>query len=197
MKSWIFLIAMLFSFGALNAQNETLFKHVRVVGGFGAPITEYGIGNDFNTSVGGGGGIVLNSFFIGGYGLASVDFNQLYEEGDVDVLDIGHGGIWLGGTYKPHKLLHIYGSARLGWGAMNIELNDNTPYRDLDKIFVATPEIGVEMNVTGWFRVAGTIGYRAVSGADESFGYKNEDFSGTIGAITLRFGWFGNRRWND
>ena len=199
MKTWIFLIAMIFTFGALNAQTETLFKHVRVVGAFGAPITEYGIGNDFNTSVGGGGGIVLNSFFIGGYGLASVDFNQLYEEGDVDVLDIGHGGLWLGGTFKPHKLLHIYGSTRIGWGAMNIEVSEGSSnsYRDLDKVFVITPEIGIEMNVTGWFRVAGTIGYRAVSGTDEINGYKDEDFSGTIGAITLRFGWFGHKRWND
>lgn len=194
MKSWIILTAMLLTFGMVNAQNETLFKHVRVVGAFGAPITEYSINNDFNTSVGGGGGIVLNSFFIGGYGLASADFNRLYEEGDVDVLDIGHGGLWLGGTFKPYKLLHVYGSARLGWGAMNIRLNGNTPYHDLDKIFVATPEVGVELNVTGWFRVAGTVGYRSVSGADESNGYKNEDFSGPIGAVTLRFGWFGRRR---
>lgn len=194
MKYWIILAAMMLSISSVFTQQETLFKHIRVRGGFGGPITEYSIGNDFNTSVGGGGAIVLNSFFIGGYGLASTDFNKLYEDGDLKVLDIGHGGIWLGGTFMPHKLLHIYGSARLGWGAINIELDDTVPYRDLDKIFVMTPEIGLEMNVARWFHIAGTVGYRATTGVNENFGYTDEEFSGLVGAVTLRFGWFGNRR---
>lgn len=197
MKTWIILFATILSFTTLSAQQETLFKHVRVRGAFGGPITEIGLGNDLNTSVGGGGGIVLNSFFIGGYGLASADFNDLFENGDLEVLDIGHGGIWLGGAFKPYKLLHVYGSTRLGWGAVNIRLNDSVPYEDVDKIFAATPEIGMELNVTRWFHVAGTVGYRFVSGTRESNGYTNEDFSGAIAGITLRFGWFGANRYNN
>jgi len=195
MKNSFFFIALLvLTTGALSAQHETLFNQARVVGAFGGPITEYGLGNDLNTSVGGGGALVINSFFIGGYGLASVDFEQLYDNGEIDVLDIGHGGFWLGGTYQPYQLLHVYGSAKLGWGAINIELNDNTRYRDLDKIFVATPEIGVELNLTRWFRLAGTVGYRYVTGVNETLGLRDEDFSGAIAAVTLRFGWFGRRR---
>lgn len=186
--------AFLFLFGSLQAQHETLFNQARVIGAFGGPITEYGLSNDLSTSVGGGGALVINSFFIGGYGLASADFDRLYEEGEVDVLDIGHGGIWLGGTYQPHSLVHLYGSGRLGWGAINIDLDDNVPYRDLDKIFVMTPEIGVELNITRWFRLAGTVGYRYVTGVNDDRGLKDEDFSGAIAGVTLRFGWFGRRR---
>ncbi|WP_367387853.1 hypothetical protein [Lewinella sp. LCG006] len=195
MQKQLLLLAVLWTATlGLQAQHETLFNHARVVGAFGGPITEYGLSNNLSTSVGGGGALVINSFFIGGYGLASVDFDQLYDEGDVDVLDIGHGGFWLGGTFQPHNLVHMYGSARIGWGAINIDLNGNTPYRELDKIFVATPEIGLELNVTRWFRLAGTVGYRYVSGVNENRGFTGDDFSGAIAGVTLRFGWFGRRR---
>lgn len=196
-KQLLFLAVLLTSTIGLQAQHETLFNQARVVGAFGGPITEYGLSNNLSTSVGGGGALVINSFFIGGYGLASADFDQLYDEGDIDVLDIGHGGFWLGGTYQPHSLVHMYGSARLGWGAINIDLNGNTPYRELDKIFVATPEIGLELNVTRWFRLAGTVGYRYVTGVNENRGLTGEDFSGAIAGVTLRFGWFGRRRSNN
>ncbi|RMF03850.1 MAG: hypothetical protein D6772_01570 [Bacteroidetes bacterium] len=179
----------------LSAQHETLFNNARVIGAFGGPMWEYGISNGLGTSVGGGGAIVINSFFFGGYGLGSVDFEQLFDEGEVDVLDIGHGGLWFGGTYQPYHLVHLYGSARVGWGAINVDLNDSSlRYRDVDKIFVVTPEIGLELNLTRWFRLAGTVGYRAVSGTNDNRPYKGEDFSGLVGGITLRFGWFGNRR---
>ena len=184
-------------FAALScgwSQHETLFDHARVVGAFIAPITEYGLRNDLNTSVGGGAALVINGVFVGGYGLASADFERIYENGELEVLDIGHGGIWLGGTFQPHSLVHLYASTRLGWGAMNIDLDDGTPYRELDKIFVATPEIGLELNVTRWFRVAGTVGYRYLTGVNENRGLRDEDFSGTVAGVTLRFGWFGRKR---
>ncbi|MCB0638254.1 MAG: outer membrane beta-barrel protein [Lewinella sp.] len=190
------LIITLFCFAglALQAQHETLFGQARVVGGFGGPIWEFGLNNDIGTAAGGGGGIVINSVFIGAYGVGSIDFNQLFDEGDVDVLDLGHGGIWIGGTYRPSSLLHLYASGRIGWGALNVEFDGNQNYRDIDKVFVLTPEIGVELNVTRWFRVAGTIGYRYLQGANEDLGYKDEDFSGTMIGLTARFGWFGRRR---
>lgn len=180
----------------LWAQHETLFNQARVVGGFGAPIVEMGINNNLNTSVGGGGGLVINSFFIGGYGLASVDFDRLFDDGDVEVLDIGHGGFWLGTTYRPYKILHLYASARIGWGGVNVDLTDNNQrYRDIDKIFVTTPELGIELNVTQWFHIAGAAGYRWVSGTNTGREYTDEDFSGAVASVTFRLGWFGSKRW--
>lgn len=194
MKRFTFSLLALLMTVALSAQHETLFNHARVVGAFGAPITEYGLRNSIGTSAGGGGALVINSFFFGAYGMGSVDFNQLFNDGEVEVLDIGHGGFWLGGTFQPYRLLHAYGSARIGWGGINIDINDNIRYRDLDKIFVATPEIGLELNVATWFRLAGTVGYRYVSGVNDNNGLRNADFSGATAAVTMRFGWFGRRR---
>ncbi|PHN05789.1 hypothetical protein [Flavilitoribacter nigricans] len=194
-NSYLIILALLCSTG-LMAQHETLFNRARVVGGFGAPILEMGINNNLNTSVGGGGGIVINSFFLGGYGLASVDFEELFDNGEVEVLNIGHGGFWLGGTLRPYKILHLYASTRLGWGAVNVDLQDNNQrYSDIDKIFVATPELGIELNLTRWFRIAGTAGYRWVNGTSENRGYTDDDFSGAVASVALRFGWFGSKRW--
>lgn len=179
----------------LSAQHESLFGRARVVGAFGAPIVETGFRNDLATAAGGGGGLVINNVFIGAYGMGSLNFKQLFETGDVENLDMGHGGLWVGFTLSPHSVIHLYGSGRIGWGAVNISLRDNfLRYDELDKIFVATPEIGLEMNITRWLRVAGTIGYRYVDGVSEDRGYSNDDFNGTIGALTVRLGWFGNRR---
>ena len=177
------------------AQHETLFGRARVVGGFGAPIIEWGLGNDMNTSVGGGGGVVIDNFFLGGYGMGSVDFNQLIENGDVDQLDIGHGGFWLGFSVPSHKLIHLYGSTRIGWGAINVKFHDpGQNYRDVDKIFALTPEAGLELNVTRWFRAVGTVGYRRVDGVNANSGYSEDAFNGWTAGLTLRFGWFGAYR---
>ena len=72
-KLGLFTVALMLGF-ALQAQHETLFNNARVVGGFGAPIIEMGLGNDMSTAVGGGGGVVIDNFFIGGYGVGSLDF---------------------------------------------------------------------------------------------------------------------------
>ncbi|MDX1938910.1 MAG: hypothetical protein SFU99_00070, partial [Saprospiraceae bacterium] len=73
------------------AQHETLFSNARVVGGFGGPITEWGLNNDLKTSYGGGGGLVIGGAFIGGYGLASVDLNDVIDGQDIEQIELGHG----------------------------------------------------------------------------------------------------------
>ena len=177
------------------AQHETLFGRSRVVGGFGAPIMEWGLNNDINASIGGGGGVIIDNFFIGGYGIGSVDFDELIEYGDVEQLDIGHGGLWLGFQVPSHKLIHFYGSTRIGWGAINVQFDDPTQsYSDVDKIFVLTPEAGLELNIARWFRVAGTVGYRWVDGVNTNNGFAEDEFNGWTLGMTVRFGGFGNFR---
>ena len=77
MKRLFFALALACLTLAVNAQHETLFNNARVVGGFGAPIVEMGLGNEMTTAVGGGGAVVIDNFFIGGYGIGSVDLNAL------------------------------------------------------------------------------------------------------------------------
>ncbi|MCB0584290.1 MAG: hypothetical protein KDD06_03030 [Phaeodactylibacter sp.] len=196
MKRLFFALALACLTLAVNAQHETLFNNARVVGGFGAPIVEMGLGNEMTTAVGGGGAVVIDNFFIGGYGIGSVDFNALIKDEEIKQIDLGHGGFWLGYTLAPHKLFHLYSSARIGWGGVGIDVTSNSSFpRDVDNVFVFTPEIGLELNVARWFRVAGTIGYRYVDGVNEKLGYyKKDDFNGTLANLTFRFGWFGWQR---
>ncbi|MFM9950616.1 MAG: hypothetical protein ACKV1O_21945 [Saprospiraceae bacterium] len=195
MKRLLMMLALLGWLFSAAAQHETLFGSMRLVGAFGGPMYETGLNNDLGSSAGGGGGLVFRNFFLGGYGMGGGDFEGLLENGNIRKLEIGHGGLWMGFMVPSHKVVHLYGSARVGWGALNIELEDNgQQYDDLDKIFVLTPEVGVELNVFRWFRVTGTVSYRHVSGANESLGYKNEDLSGAMWGLGLRFGWFGWRR---
>lgn len=191
-KQIITLALLLFSIASIYAQTQTLFNRARVVGGFGGPIVEIGLDNNYTTSIGGGGGLLINSFFIGGYGMGSLDFGELLErDGDIESIDLGHGGVWLGFSVPTHKLVHFYGSARVGWGAIDIEFEDSS-FDDFDQVFVFTPEAGIELNVTRWFKLAGTVGYRFLDGVNENSTYTNDDFRGAFAGITLRFGGFGS-----
>ena len=72
MKSLFFALVLTCLALAANAQHETIFNNARVVGGFGAPIVEMGLGNEMTTAVGGGGAIVIDNFFVGGYGVGRI-----------------------------------------------------------------------------------------------------------------------------
>lgn len=194
-KSLLMFVLILLTTLGLSAQHQTLFSGARVVGGFGAPIIEWGLGNNLTTSVGGGGGVVIDNVFIGGYGLGSVDFDALLDDDDIESLEIGHGGFWLGYTYRPFSVMHLYSSARIGWGVVDVQFDQNPTWDTVDKVFVLTPEIGAEVNLFRWFRVAGAVGYRWVNGVNENRGvYQEDDFNGAVATLTLRFGWFGRSR---
>ncbi len=175
-----------------DERQETLFGKARFVGGFGAPFFEFGLGSDPRHSAGLGGGVIVDDFFFGAYGMAGLDLGEVFDDPDqVEQLDIAHGGLWMGYAYAARKVVHPYASMRLGWGAVNIRFDDPTQsYESVDKIFVFTPELGAEFNLTRWWRLVGTAGYRVVSGVEEETGFRNNDFRGWIATITLRFGNF-------
>ncbi len=194
MKAIFLAAALLLACSAgLRAQHETIFGKGRVVGGFGGPIVEMGLRKGFGTSFGGGGGIVFDHFFLGGYGSGTADLRAVLKNNNIDRLELAHGGFWLGVTTPTHKAAHLYGSARMGWGALNILL-DRSRNTEVDQIFVFTPEVGAELNLLHWFRIAGSAGYRLVNGANARAPYKDADFSGPTATLTFRFGWFGNGR---
>ncbi len=201
MKSKLnFLLLALLMIGSslgIHAQRETLFGKGASFGGFGAILTEFGqVNGEMRASMGGGGGFVIEDLFIGAYGLGSTDYERLIN-GDDPVMDIAHGGLWIGYNYNTFNYIHLYTSARIGWGGIGFDLDDDPfDYRGrVDAIFAFTPEVGVELNLTKWMRVAGAIGYRYVDGVNTS-GFKDKDFSGVTGSIGFRFGWFGRPRYS-
>lgn len=187
----LFVLALLFAgMTAVQAQrHQTLFSDLDVVGAFGGPIVELStIRGESITDVGGGGALILEDFFLGGYGLGN-DQANVQIGSDLYDIKFRHGGLWFGYVPKSYKVAHLYSSARVGWGRTELRLDGRREYSD--RIFVLTPEIGVEFNVFDFFKLAVTGGYRWVNGIDRlPAEVKNEDFNSPFAMFSFRFGGF-------
>ncbi len=205
----IMIAFMLLLSAAIYAQDvpedNTLFNDVNRIGAFGAPIFEYSdLDGDIQTTSGGGGAMVLNDFFFGGYGMSKTDFsmNSLLDTINLkESLNFKHGGFWFGYTPLQQKVIHPYGSLRMGWGKArykSTDLSQNETLREIkDNVFVMTPEVGFEVNVFSFMRVVVTGSYRWVNGIDEIPSYDESDLSSFAANLTLRFGGFGSEwKWN-
>lgn len=171
-------------------KTQTLFGDEMSYGGFGGPLVVFSqINGTVVGDVGGGGGFSINSFFIGGYGLGN-DGAQVDHMGQSYDIHFRHGGFWLGYALHQHKMIHLYTSLRIGWGESELKLNDEKAYGD--NMFVLSPELGVELNITNWFKLDITGGYRSVHGITNLAELSNSDFSSMYGALTFRFGGFGD-----
>jgi len=172
---------------------QTLFRNARLTGGFGGPIVSFsaakgsnGIGN------GGGGGLVFNHLFLGAFGMG--EFLDSPKNGNQSPA-LGYGGLWIGYTFPTNKLMHLYTSVKLAGGAVgtasyrnrwNWEVNEDLD----DLVFVGIPEAGLELNVTRWFRIGGSVGYRFVNGFAGWESFDKNDLNMPVYALTFRFGWF-------
>ncbi|OJJ22211.1 hypothetical protein BKI52_09235 [marine bacterium AO1-C] len=208
MKKLLFSVCILFSvFTAGQTQNEpaTLFGNIKQVNirGFGGPMVALTTLDGAATlSIGGGGAVLINNFFIGGYGLSTVSSNvQRRVSGEDLYLKTSQGGFWLGYDFTPSSLIHFTTSTRLGWGRLRLyrEINSLTfPNDNEDRsVFtegfgVITPELGIEVNLTRFMKVAFTGGYQiAFSNNFKTDAVSAIDLNGALGAITFKFGWFG------
>lgn len=189
----IFSTLSIFTF----AQQETIFNSVHNISGWGGPMLEISsINGETVVDVGGGGALILDNFFFGGYGLGT-DAPNLVMGSETFDIDFSHGGFWLGYSALPNKVVHIYSSLRFGWGDTTLRDGDGDK-RFSDNMMVVSPEIGIELNVTSWFRLDLTGGYRFVNGVDdlpEASGLNDDSFTSPFAGITFRFGGFGD--WDE
>ena len=192
MSRIILNLSILFLCAGLHAQHQTLFNNLDVTGAFGSLIIETGqINEEIGADVGGGGAIVMSPLFIGWYGMGTKYPVHTIENGEfAGVYDIKfkHHGLWLGLVPKSDKLIHFYGSAKIGWGKTRLRQDKKNILTDRN--FVLTPEIGFEVNLTQYMKMTFTGGYRWVNGITRLPGLENDDFSSPIGTITFRFGGF-------
>ncbi|MBK7872245.1 MAG: hypothetical protein IPJ74_17015 [Saprospiraceae bacterium] len=193
MKNYLSALLLLFVY-QLSAQQETLFDEFDIRGAFGGPILEIGsINGEIGADVGGGGALIINNFFFGGYGMGT-DYPEL-EINNLDYnLRFKHGGFWLGYASREYKLLHLYSSVKIGWGKAQLRREGESDFTE--RHFTMTPELGVELNLTDWFKLGFTGGYRWVNGINLLPGLSNTDFSSPVGVLTFRFGGFDSNNWD-
>ncbi len=201
MKNAIVICFLLAATAVFAQKDQTMFSDVKRIGGWGAPIFEYtNLNNDVTVVSGGGGALVLNDFYLGGYGMGTASYTNQGTLTDESV-KFKHGGFWIGYTPIQHRVVHPYASVKLGWGKANYAEIDNLTKSELvrqkSSVFVTTPEAGLEVNVFSFFRIAATASYRWVNGFDPVGGFKDTDLSSFGATLTLRFGGFGDDDWNN
>ncbi len=184
----IVLVWLVYPLSVTFSQQETLLDSDRAIGYFIGLNNEIGsISHDIRSSMGAGLGLSIDDFFLGAYGIGTMDLENWFS--DIDQLSLAHAGLWIGYQLHGHKMVHPYFSTKIGWGAINYQLAHSSDLRRMaDGIFVATPEAGVEFNVLRWFRIVGAMSYRIVTDVEEHF--TNRDFTGLNFGLTLRFGKF-------
>lgn len=162
---------------------------VKRISGFGGPTMSYTtINGEFAFMMGGGGGVIINNLFLGGYGEGLS--NTLNTGGDNAIrnLEFGHGGFWVGYEIAPHRIIHPVISSRIGWGTINGVDTDN--HFLTDNVFVVVPTVSAEINFTRFFKVNVGAEYRQTLNVNVLNGLSNKDFSNVGVYMNFVFGWF-------
>lgn len=193
-KLGITLLFLGFLFGAASQESTNyLFGGVNTASGFGGLMTELSWVKDRPIyCMGGGGGVIINqSIFLGGYGMGNIVDQPMFTYLNTPVsFEFGHGGLWLGYNVMPKKVLHLSISSRFGWGG--IGLFDNLRNELVsDGVFVITPQVNAEVNLLPFMKASFGGGYRAVLGLNNPFFGANDLNSPTVN-FGLYFGWFGD-----
>lgn len=191
MKKIITAILIMLSVAGLKAQDsdiQTLFSGSTRISGFGGPIMSFTtLNGEFAHMMGGGGGVLLGDFFLGGYGEGLT--NGIPVNGNR--LNFGHGGFWTGYSFMAARPLHPTVSAQIGWGSVSEHDPDYSYWGTPDNVFVFNPALELEMNFTKFFRLGVGVHYRIVTGANpEISSLSNSDLSGPGALLTFKFGWF-------
>ena len=203
MKNLFILLILILSGIFVSAQTiepEVYKKHYEVqtvmnrieihrISGFGGPTMSYStINGEFAFLMGGGGGIIINNLFLGGYGEGlsnTLDIGNNYSLRD---FDFGHGGFWVGYEIAPKKLIHPVISTRIGWGNITGYSSVENEYIR-DHVFVLVPTISAEINFTRFFKINVGAEYRQTLNVNVP-GMSNKDFSNLGVYVNFLFGWF-------
>jgi hypothetical protein len=197
MKRTITLGLLVFMTCAIMAQEKeyrTIFDNQELrISGMGGPFMQFtSVAGEFGHMMGGGGAVLLNDFYFGGYGLGLTNAIPDYVNDNTnDRLTLGHGGFWIGYSLFGDKPIHLSISSLIGWGEFGIMQYDGYYPFIRDKIFVLSPTIEVELNLTRYFRIGAGATYNIYTLVDENqHGYTSSDLSSPGGFLSFKFGWF-------
>lgn len=166
---------------SIQAQEETFFnrnggfRFTGVWGGSNNSLVDFK--NDFNLSSGGFFTFEINNDFLIGWSGYDSDISS-----DGRAVAINGNDLLIGMVFNSDKVIHplFY----LQTGSSKLEVED----LGTDRVFVAQPTIGAEINIARFFRLGIDGGYRFFSGSDIQ-GFNDKDFSGPVLGLKFKFGW--------
>lgn len=178
---------------AQDKEYQTLIDFSEIsISGMGGPFMQFTtINGEFAHMMGGAGAVLLNDFWIGGYGLGLT--NNIYAGPgltgllDDDAITVSHGGFWLGYSFFADRAIHFSVSTLLGWGSIGAVRYEN-PIPD--NIFVVVPTLELELNLTRYFRLGAGASYNLFTFVDQEPDFTTSDFSGPGAFLSFKFGWF-------
>jgi len=195
----LFTSILLFAFTFLNAQSdntkdiETLFERPSKIRGYIGPITNITTLDGETAYMSGvhAAGIFNDHFVLGFYNM-DIE-NNVWSNKDNYIgstIDFEHKGLWLGYIFMPKSLIHFNTNVQLGKG--NLEIYDNIMDQWIldDMVFVVTPSIEAELNITKFLRIGIGANYQFTMDVDKFANYSDDDFSNFGGFVTFKFGWF-------
>lgn len=168
------------------------------VSGFISLIQEFSsYESDFAFSSGGSFGVLFNqNFYVGAYGLGMIKPGIDLRNDNFDEFNasFGHGGLMVGGIINTEKAIHFDVNTKIGLGGYSYE-GDLNYIDEYDAVFVVSPEVGVELNITKFLKVKAGVGYRYVTGFKAN--HVNDNIlNSTTGSIGILLGWFGQSKSN-
>ncbi|UCB45107.1 MAG: DUF2807 domain-containing protein [Spirochaetota bacterium] len=186
MRKWIFLCLILFFIisVSVHAEQQTLLQGViEESGWYGGPVLKLGsINNYISAFLGYRGAWVMNrSFSVGGGGYFLV--SDVYFSGNK--LNMGYGGLEVGYIINPDALVHFTVGSLIGGGGVELMSVGQEAF------FALEPRVGLELNITKFFRLNAGASYRLVSGITHVTGLSDAALSGFTGEIALNFGFSG------
>ena len=179
---------------AQEREYRTIFDNKELrISGMGGPFMQFTVlAGEFGHMMGGGGAVLLNDFYVGGYGLGLTNAIPDYVNNNSDnKLSLGHGGFWIGYSLFGERPIHASISTLVGWGEFGIIQYDGYYPFIRDKIFALAPTVELEVNLTRYFRIGAGATYNLFMGLDEvQHGYGNNNLSNPGGFLSFKFGWF-------
>lgn len=199
MKYFLCVVSLVIFCAFSNAQDSTyvdddyntVFSEDVNITGFGGPLLNFSrVTDNFAFFMGGGGAILFNdNLYFGGYGSGMtnrIEIDSAVYSGNF--IGFANGGLWAGYVFNGNKVIHPSFSLMLGWGSVTIA-NEFGYIKELDPVYVITPGLGFEINVSDFLRIDAGINYRYVTGINE-LSFEDEEFSDFGAHITLKIGWF-------
>jgi hypothetical protein len=187
------LIALTTTVFAQREQTLLNGRGLRLTGAWGG--TQLGaasINDELSALRTGFGGIELNKNWFLGYLAAETEDNVRFDELNNDNYKLSYHGLVLG--YQPASFRTVHPNISV------VAARGRNRYvaggLDNDRIYVVQPQLGLEMNITRWFRLGLDGGYRFMLDSDLP-GLTDEMLSGAYGQLSMKFGWSWGSRSNN